>query len=56
MKPAALLMSVLPDPPVTTDQLDLLAVENTPKNNALEPVFDVRPRSFKGALGYLRRG
>jgi uncharacterized protein YbjT (DUF2867 family) len=56
MKPAALVMSVLPDPPVTTDQLDLLAAENTPKNNALEPVFGVRPRSFKGALGYLRRG
>jgi uncharacterized protein YbjT (DUF2867 family) len=56
MKPAAFLMSVLPDPPVTTDQLDLLAAENTPKNNALEPVFGVRPRSFKGALGYLRRG
>jgi NADH dehydrogenase len=55
MKPAAFFMVVMPDPPVTVDQLDLLAVDNTPKNNALEPIFGVRPRAFKGALTYLRR-
>src|SRR5437899_1511579 len=55
VKPAAFAMTVMPDPPVTIDQLDLLAVDNTPKNNALEPVFGVRPRPFKGALDYLRR-
>jgi len=43
------------DPPVTVAQLDLLAVDNTPRQNALEPVFGVHPRPFKGALGYLRR-
>jgi NADH dehydrogenase len=56
MKPPALLMGVfLADPPVTVAQLDLLAVDNTPHQNALEPVFGVRPRPFKGALEYLRR-
>lgn len=56
MKPPAIVMGlVMPDPPVTVDQLDLLAVDNTPRRNALEPVFGVRPRPFKGALGYLRR-
>jgi len=43
------------DPPVTVAQLDLLAVDNTPRRNALEPVFGVRPRPFKGGLDYLRR-
>jgi uncharacterized protein YbjT (DUF2867 family) len=55
MKPPAFLMGlVMPDPPVTIAQLDLLAVDNTPRQNALEPVFGVRPRPFKGALDYLR--
>ncbi len=56
MKPPAVLMGLfMPDPPVTVAQLDLLAVDNTPRQNALEPVFGVRPRPFKGALDYLRR-
>ena len=55
MKPPALLMGlVMSDPPVTVDQLDLLAVDNTPRENALEPVFGVHPRPFRGALDYLR--
>jgi len=45
---------VMPDPPVTVQQLDLLAVDNTPRDNALERVFGVPPRPFRGALGYLR--
>jgi len=56
MKPPAGLMGlVMADPPVTVAQLDLLAVDNTPHPNALEPVFGVRPRPFKGGLGYLRQ-
>ena len=56
MKPPALLMGlVMPDPPVTVPQLDLLAVDNTPRENAIERVFGVRPRPFRGALDYLRR-
>ena len=56
MKPPAVVMGlVMADPPVTVSQLDLLAVDNTPHPNALEPVFGVHPRPFKGALDYLRR-
>jgi len=55
MKPAAVVMGlVMSDPPVTVAQLDLLAVDNTPRQNALEPVFGVHPRLFKGSLDYLR--
>jgi uncharacterized protein YbjT (DUF2867 family) len=55
MKPPAVVMGlVMADPPVTVSQLDLLAVDNTPHPNALEPVFGVHPRPFKGALDYLR--
>lgn len=55
MKPPAVVMGILmSDPPVTVDQLDLLAVDNTPRQNALIPVFGVQPRPFKGALDYLR--
>jgi uncharacterized protein YbjT (DUF2867 family) len=53
--PAVLMGLVMADPPVTVAQLDLLAVDNTPRTNAIEPVFGVRPRPFKGALDYLRR-
>jgi len=52
--PAFLMGLVMPDPPVTVQQLDLLAVDNTPEPNAMEPVFGIRPRPFRGALGYLR--
>ena len=56
MKPAAAIMGlVMSDPPVTVQQLDLLAVDNTPRLNAAEPVFGVTPRPFRGALGYLAR-
>ena len=56
MKPPAVAMGFfMADPPVTMAQLDLLAVDNTPRQNAIEPVFGVRPRPFKGALDYLRR-
>jgi uncharacterized protein YbjT (DUF2867 family) len=56
MKPPAVVMGlVMADPPVTVSQLDLLAVDNTPRKNALEPVFGVHPRPFKGALDYLRQ-
>ena len=56
MKPPAILMGlVMRDPPVTVDQLDLLKIDNTPRSNAMEPVFGVHPTPFQGALGYLRR-
>jgi uncharacterized protein YbjT (DUF2867 family) len=54
--PAALMGFVMSDPPVTVPQLDLLAVDNAPRTNALEAVFGVHPRPFRGALDYLRKG
>ncbi|MGH2498540.1 MAG: NAD-dependent epimerase/dehydratase family protein [Candidatus Limnocylindria bacterium] len=57
MKPPAIVMGlVMADPPVTSAQLDLLAVDNTPRENAIERMFHVKPRSIRGALGYLREG
>jgi uncharacterized protein YbjT (DUF2867 family) len=57
IRPAALLMGlVLPDPPVTPEQLDLLKIDNVPSVNAIEQVFGIRPRAFRGSLGYLRDG
>ncbi len=54
MKPAALAMGlVMSDPPVTVGQLDLLKVDNVPGRNAIEQVFGIVPRPFRGGLGYL---
>ena len=47
---------VMSDPPVTVQQLDLLAVDNTPGTNAMDQVFGIRPRAFQGGgLAYLSR-
>ena len=55
MKPAAFLFErTMADPPVTVRQLDLLAVDNTPRPNAIDRVFGVRPQAFLGGgLSYL---
>jgi len=55
MKVAAFLFErVMADPPVTVQQLDLLGTDNTPSANAMEQVFDIRPRAFRGGgLAYL---
>ena len=54
VKPAAFALGiVLADPPVTVAQLDLLAVPNVPQPNEVAR-FGVRPRPFRGGLGYLR--
>ncbi|HXC24331.1 MAG TPA: NAD-dependent epimerase/dehydratase family protein [Gemmatimonadaceae bacterium] len=47
---------VLPNPPVTTELLDLLAVENTVPENAITSVFGIAPTPFAPEeLLYLRR-
>lgn len=54
MKPAALAMGlVMPDPPVTVAQLDLLKTDNVPSRNDIERVFGIAPRPFRGGLAYL---
>ena len=55
LRPGARLMELLlPDPPVTPGQLDLLKIDNVPAVNAIEQVFGIRPRPFRGGLSYLR--
>lgn len=55
LKPAAFVFErTMADPPVTVQQLDLLAVDNTPHPNAIDQVFGIRPRAFLGGgLSYL---
>jgi len=51
MKPfAALAETMLPKPPLTTDQLKMLAVDNTTDSNAIAKVFGVEPRSLVDTL------
>ena len=52
----SLAQRLLPNPPVTTGLLDLLALDNTVANNALTETFRVVPIPFAAdELGYLRR-
>lgn len=52
----ALAQRLLPNPPVTSGLLDLLAVDNTISNNALTEKFKIVPVPFAGdELQYLRR-
>jgi len=52
----ALAQRLLPNPPVTSNLLDLLALDNTVANNALTEIFGVTPMPFAGdELSYVRR-
>jgi NADH dehydrogenase len=52
----ALAQRLLPNPPVTSSLLDLLALDNTVANNALTEKFKIVPIPFAGdELQYLRR-
>jgi NADH dehydrogenase len=52
----ALAQSLVPNPPVTSGLLDLLALDNTVANNALIDTFGVTPMPFAGdELSYVRR-
>jgi uncharacterized protein YbjT (DUF2867 family) len=52
----ALAQRILPNPPVTSGLLDLLALDNTVTNNALTEYFRVSPIPFAAdELQYLRR-
>lgn len=48
---AALAEAVLPRPPITTDQLKMLSVDNTTDSDAITEVFGVEPRSLRDTLG-----
>jgi hypothetical protein len=52
----SLAQRIIPNPPVTSSLLDLLAVDNTVPNNALTEKFRIVPIPFAGdELQYLRR-
>ncbi len=52
----ALAQRLLPNPPVTSSLLDLLAIDNTVATNALTETFQVTPMPFAGdELSYVRR-
>jgi NADH dehydrogenase len=52
----AVAQRVLPNPPVTSRLLDLLALDNTVENNALTETFGITPMPFAGdELSYVRR-
>ena len=52
----ALAQRVLPNPPVTSGLLDLLALDNTVARNALTETFKIVPVPFAAdELQYLRR-
>ncbi|MBA2688791.1 MAG: complex I NDUFA9 subunit family protein [Gemmatimonadaceae bacterium] len=52
----AVLQRLLPNPPVTSSLLDLLAVDNTVPENAIESELGITPLRFDSeSLGYLKR-
>ncbi|HWL41073.1 MAG TPA: complex I NDUFA9 subunit family protein [Gemmatimonadaceae bacterium] len=52
----AVAQRILPNPPVTSSLIDLLAIDNTVANNALTETFGVTPIPFAGdELSYVRR-
>lgn len=52
----AVLQRVLPNPPVTSSLLDLLAVDNTVAHNTIESELGITPKRFDASsLGYLKR-
>jgi NADH dehydrogenase len=52
----AVLQRVLPNPPVTSSLLDLLAVDNTVRENAMQPELGIVPKRFDSdSLSYLKR-
>lgn len=57
MRPMVRLMSaLLPDFPVTPQQLDMLQVSNTTVPDAVERIFGFRPTPFQEGIAYLRSG
>ena len=45
---------VIPNPPATTGQLELLDLDNVTDIDSVEKVFRIKPRSLEGNIGYIR--
>jgi NADH dehydrogenase len=50
-----LLESLFPNPPVTSEQLDLFSIDNTTDLGSVPRNFELEPRLFSKNLNYLRR-
>jgi NADH dehydrogenase len=56
MKPLAQVMEwVLPRPPVTPDQLKMLAIDNTTDVDSVMKTFGVQPRRLADSIDYIKR-
>jgi NADH dehydrogenase len=56
MRPVAALMELaLPSPPVTREQLKMLALDNTTELDAVQRQFGFQPKRLADGLDYLRR-
>jgi len=56
MQPLAQMMEwVLPKPPVTRDQLKMLALDNITETDSMMRSFGVQPRSLADSLDYIKR-
>ena len=45
--------AIIPNPPATTSQLEMLALDNVTDLDAMERVFRMKPRSLEGNIGYI---
>jgi NADH dehydrogenase len=56
MRPVAQVMEwVLPKPPVTTEQLKMLALDNTTATDSVMRSFGIQPRRLADSLDYIKR-
>ena len=46
--------AIISTPPITTSQLELLALDNVTDIDSVEKTFKVKPRSLEGNIGYIR--
>ena len=46
--------AVIPNPPATTNQLRMLALDNVTSEPPVEAVFRIKPRTLEGNVGYIR--
>ena len=46
--------AVIPNPPATTNQLRMLALDNVTDEPPVESVFRIKPRTLEGNVGYIR--
>ena len=53
-KAVRIMEAVIPNPPATTNQLRMLALDNVTYEPPVESVFRIKPRTLEGNVGYIR--